>query len=438
MRKNHFLFSLLITGLLCCVGLLAQQKHIAPLIDHDVTLVDGLQNHLRCGTMQRFEKMKVDYPDWEQHLHDVVNKAADDALAKGGGLINITIPVVVHVLHNNMDGSLSGNNISEAQIMSQINRLNTDYSGTNADLASVPAEFQAAVANGTGVQFCLASVDPDGNPTSGITRTYTPTIEFFDDDAMKSSASGGVDAWPRCEYLNFWVVPELYVNTPFGPVLILGYAQIPGGPADSDGVVIPHNFFGDNTGTSVPASAGAYYKGRTATHEVGHYLGLFHNFSDFGSCAPGDGDLVADTPAQLNASGGCPSFPALGDPCTPDFPGIMFMNFMDYSDDECLLMFTNGQRDRVQSFIAADPTRSCLLNAATTNCVTGPLAAGFSPETTEVCLGETVNFTNTSVGATSFQWMFEGGTPSTSTDANPSVTYDAGCRRLFRNPNGKQ
>jgi len=177
---------------------------------------------------------------------------------EGGDRAVLTIPVVVHVVWNT-----ATENISEAQILSQLDVLNEDFRKMNADVSSVPGVFQP-LASDVEIEFCLATTDPNGNPTSGITRTNTSLTSFpYPGNAMKFDAQGGKDAWPRDSYLNMWVC-DLAAG-------LLGFAQFPGGGASTDGVVIDYLYFG-NTGTATAP----YDLGRTATHEVGHWLNLYH------------------------------------------------------------------------------------------------------------------------------------------------------------------
>ncbi len=182
------------------------------------------------------------------------------------------IPVVVNVVWNT-----AAQNISDAQITSQIDVLNRDFRRTNADVAGTPAPFLPLTADAR-IEFALATVDPNGAPTSGIRRRQTTATSFNDtDEAMKSNASGGLDAWPTERYLNMWVCPRL--TSPIGD--LLGYAQFPGGPAATDGVVILHSAFG-----TVGTAAAPFNLGRTATHEIGHWLNLNHIWGDDGTgCA---------------------------------------------------------------------------------------------------------------------------------------------------------
>ena len=240
----------------------------------------------------------------------------------------VRIPVVVHVVWNTAD-----QNISETQISSQIDVLNRDYRRTNLDVSSVPAPFAGLVADAE-VQFVLADRDPSGGPTSGITRRQTTVTSFSDDDRVKSAATGGTGAWPSDRYLNLWVCP-------LGGGL-LGYAQFPGGPAATDGVVVTHTGFG-TTGTAAPP----FHLGRTATHEIGHWLNLWHIFGNDSTPSCTDSDEVDDTPNQLGPNFGCPAFPHIT--CNNGPNGDLFVNYMDYVDDPCMVMFTHGQVARMKA-----------------------------------------------------------------------------------------
>ena len=267
----------------------------------------------------------------------------------------IIIPVVVHVLYNN-----SIQNISDEQVISQINILNADYRRLNADTTNTPDAFKNVAADSR-IVFCLAKVDPDGYKTTGIIRKFTKESLFLADDEMKHSNKGGADAWDATKYLNIWVC-NLFGRT-------LGYAQMPGGALATDGVVIKYNTFG-NTGTvSAP-----YNKGRTATHEIGHWLGLKHIWGD-NNC--GD-DGIDDTPTQKAANTGCTSFPHVSS-CSVNGFGDMFMNFMDLSDDRCMNLFTNGQKREMRGLFAkGNPKNSFLDNDLCdgSNAQAGPVYGG--------------------------------------------------------------
>ncbi len=249
---------------------------------------------------------------------------------------DVTIPVVVHVVFNNQT-----ENISDAQILSQIEVLNADFRKRNSDFGIVPSAF-SGVATDTKIEFCMASRTPSGQPTNGITRTQTDTLEFFGDNGVKSNSTGGVNGWDPHQYLNLWVC-----NLGGG---LLGYAQFPADLATSpltDGVVIGYKYFGTNGAVTSP-----YDLGRTATHEIGHWLNLRHIWGD-ANC--GD-DFVNDTPTQQDHNYQCPNFPHITCSNGPD--GDMFMNYMDYVNDNCMAMFTNGQKSRVQATMSG--TRNSL------------------------------------------------------------------------------
>jgi hypothetical protein len=259
-------------------------------------------------------------------------KENPEALEPGQKVV-YTIPVVVHVLYY-----VAAQNITHNRILEQIETLNKDFRRLNADVSTVPAAFQSKVAD-VEFQFCLAQRDPQGNWTNGVTRTQVTKTSYTynDDNIIKSDALGGKSVWNPSKYLNIWVV-----NLTGG---VLGYTQPPGGPASTDGVVICYKYFG-STGATSP-----FNKGRTATHEIGHWFNLIHIWGDDNGGCWGN-DLVGDTPNQAEEFYGCPSYPQV-DVCTPDSPGVMFMNFMDYVDDACMVMFTNGQKTRMLAALNA-------------------------------------------------------------------------------------
>jgi hypothetical protein len=250
----------------------------------------------------------------------------------------IDIPVVVHVVHNT-----DAQNISEAQIRSQIDVLNRDFGKKNPDVSKVPQVWGNIVGDAR-ISFHLATTDPLGTSTSGITRTRTSVTSFAapdpnspdpdrrTDNKVKFTQAGGQDAWPANTYLNIWVC-QLERG-------LLGYAQFPGGPAATDGVVITHAGFGTNGTAQAPFNGG-----RTTTHEIGHWLNLRHIWGDERNCA-GD-DLVADTPKQEGPNFQKPAFPHVT--CNNGPNGDMFMNYMDYTDDEAMFMFTAGQVARMDA-----------------------------------------------------------------------------------------
>jgi len=237
----------------------------------------------------------------------------------------IVIPVYVHVIYNT-----SQQNISDAQINSQIAVLNNDFRKTNSDVNQIPSEFSGLAADSE-VEFVLA----------GITRKNTATTSWGTNDSMKYTSNGGVDVVSPNTHLNIWVC-----NIGGG---ILGYAQFPGGSATTDGVVISPQYFGSQGYVSAP-----FDEGRTATHEVGHYLNLRHIWGD-GRCRKDD--FVSDTPSSDGPNYGCPSYPTVN--CRSN---DMTMNYMDYVDDACMYMFSEGQKTRMRALFADGGARDGMVN----------------------------------------------------------------------------
>ncbi len=270
-------------------------------------------------------------PAYRQRREEIENLTLARKRARSRGRTGTTlVPVVVHVVHSNLS-----QNISAEQVASQIAVLNEDFAGRNADLISVPPVWRDALGNGR-IVFDLADRDPSGAATTGITRTSTSTAAFGDDDAVKFAGAGGADAWPADRYLNMWVC---HLHD------LLGYAQFPGGPAQTDGVVIDYRAFG-----TIGTAEAPFHLGRSATHEVGHWLNLFHIWGDDGLGCAGT-DHVDDTPNQAGPNTGVPGFPRVT--CGNAPHGDMFVNFMDYVDDRSMVMFTVGQVERMHAALDA-------------------------------------------------------------------------------------
>ena len=276
--------------------------------------------------------------------NDINTQAATqqvNAIVPGNALSEqtIIIPVVVHVIYNN-----AYENISDAQIQSQIDAINADFNRNNADFAKVPSVF-AKLSGNANIRFELAKTDPNGRQTTGIVRKRSTRMMWSDDDKIKSTAFGGAYPWDASSYLNIWVC-----NTVPG---LSGYATLPGSDPTKDGVVVRYDAFGTVGNVSFP-----YHKGRTLTHEVGHWLGLQHLWGDK-QC--GD-DGIQDTPKQRSGNAGDPVFPKLT-ACngTPD--GEMFMNFMDFTNDASMGMFTEGQKNVMRAQFAYNGNRNSLLNS---------------------------------------------------------------------------
>jgi Pregnancy-associated plasma protein-A len=285
-----------------------------------------------CAQMAVHELLVETKPEYRERrlkAEDETQRSIESGRAMRTVSKLITIPVVVHVVHRT-----AAENITDAQVKSQIAALNRDYRAKNVDGKKVPAAWKSLVIDSK-IQFALATKDPKGRKTSGITRTATKVSSFAADDSVKSSKTGGADPWPSNGYLNMWVCS-------LGGGL-LGYAQFPGGPSKTDGVVILSSAFG--TGGSAQAP---FNKGRTATHEVGHFLGLRHIWADTSDCS--GTDFVADTPPAKRPNFGKPKFPHIT--CNNGPNGDMFMNYMDYVDDAAMFMFTTGQVARMNATLA--------------------------------------------------------------------------------------
>jgi hypothetical protein len=295
-----------------------------------------------CGTTEYQMMLEQEDPSIINRLEEIEQFTRDFIANNPQGDRNIIrIPVVVHVVYNTTQ-----ENISDAQIQSQITVLNQDFRKLNADVANTPAAF-AGLAGDSQIEFCLASVDPNGNATNGVLRVPTTATSFGTNNTVKSSTSGGSNAWNASRYLNMWVC-DISGS-------ILGYAQFPGGSASTDGVVIDYQYFG-----TIGTATAPFNKGRTATHEVGHWLNLFHIWGDDGTGCTGS-DQVTDTPNAAGSNVGCPAFPRVT--CSNGPNGDMFMNYMDYTDDACMYMFSNGQVSRMRAMFATGGARASLLTS---------------------------------------------------------------------------
>lgn len=319
------------------------------------------------------------------------------------------IPVVVHVIH--IGGT---ENISDTQIQSQIDVLNEDFrkvSGTNGDGNGVDTE----------IEFCLAKITPDGKCTDGIVRIES---SLSNHKTHERGQLKDLSYWDNTRYLNLYIVKT--INNGNG---VLGYSSFPGGPPDEDGIVVLHNAFGD-TGTVSQSST--YNLGRTTTHEIGHWFGLYHTFNNgCGTDTCSDGDYVCDTPPAANPNFGCPTST---NSCSNDIPNIIdqVQNYTDYSNDACKNMFTDGQKQRMETTLST--FRSNIwqpANITATGCDSGYVSpqcnviADFTSNGQNICIGNSVNFINKSLNnPLTYQWDFPGGTPSSALTANVAVTYN--------------
>ncbi len=310
-----------------------------------------------CLTTEKMNQLIQADEKFAEHHRQIMNhiqtaKSGNDFSARNPNVV-ITIPVVFHVLYKN-----ATQNISDAQIQSQLDVLNADYRKLNTDFSSVvPAYFQT-FASDMEIVFCKANKTPAGVATTGIERKLVSSSFVFGDNYYQSS---GLVAWDPTKYLNVWIgiLDGQYDG-------ILGWAYLPSAAGQPfDGLVCDYRYFGTMGTATAP-----YNKGRTCTHEIGHYFGLEHPWGDdnsaCGSTANSDG--VADTPATNNPYYGCPSYPNNTNACSASTNGSMFMNYMDYPNDACMAMFSNGQKTIVQNTM--NGVRASLKTSAATNCAT--------------------------------------------------------------------
>jgi hypothetical protein len=300
----------------------------------------------------------------------------------------VTIPVVIHVLYKT-----TAQNISDAQIQSQLKVLNDDFRKLNADAANVPTPFKPLAAD-IEINFVLAQQDPNGNATNGVVRKTTTQTSFADDGTIYSSSTGGSNIWDSKRYLN------IYVCNMAEP---LGFATYPGGPANEDAAVIHFEAFGTMGTAQAP-----YNLGRTVTHEVGHWLNLIHIWGDdYDNTLPinnqntcSGSDEVADTPNQSIMNYGAPAFPHITCGNTPN--GDMFMNYMDYVADADMYMFTAGQKARMKALFATGGAR---YGITTSN--------GANPPSVNTCgVPSTLTASNVTASAATLNWAAVSGATS--------------------------
>jgi len=291
-----------------------------------------------------FLKEAALFPDQVEQDKKIFNAWKKEREETGRSSVPVTIPVHVIIVHNPNQNVGQGDNISLDRINSQIQVLNDDFARTNADAGNTPGAFDAA---GSDISFCLSTIDPDGNPTTGVTR-YPTTADFQSTESTIISAT----IWPPTKYLNIYLAPDLDG--------LLGYAALPTPgnlpPTNNDVVRVLTSSFGAEGFATEPN----YDEGRTATHEIGHWLGLRHVWGNAGGCNDDDG--FDDTPPQSAPNYGCPNHPS----STCNNGGDMFMNYMDYVNDNCMNSFTSDQVAFMEMII--EGTRTGLINSASTAC----------------------------------------------------------------------
>ena len=319
----------------------------------------------RCGAMERlqFEIAEDQSIETQRTLLNKQIKQWKSSRANEA----YTIPVVFHVLYENVN-----ENIGIDQIQSQLDVLNQDFNRTNNDANQTPNEFAAIAAN-CNISFCLAQRTPNNDTTSGVTYTQTSVTSFsLYDNRIFYDSLGGKNIWDSKKYLNIYVCD--LTNA-------LGFAAFPGGNDARDAVVIDFEHFG-TINVSPP-----FNKGRTATHEVGHWLNLLHIWGD-GNCGS---DQVDDTPTQQAANYNCPSHPSP----TCENNGDMFQNFMDYTNDACMNLFTLGQKNRMHATLNIDRIEATNLSFCQLPFEDIGIIDNVSPQNNQEYCGQEIEITTT-------------------------------------------
>ena len=377
-----------------------------------------------CATMTQDSINKILFPQrqtLDEFEYSIKKKMQEISVRQSSGRTMagiVTIPIIVHVV-NNGEPIGSGLNLSQAQVQSQIEVLNEDMRRK----AGTPGFNDSPVGADIEIEFCLSPVDENGiiMKEPGIDR-YNGNKSSWTREEIEGSLKS-TTIWNPNLFYNIWTVK-------FGGTSsnLLGYAQFPdqsglgglnetGGPASTDGVVIQYTSFGSAAKGNFPIMQAPYNKGRTLSHETGHWLGLRHIWGD-GNCAD---DFVSDTPPAASASSGCQvgRFSCGGT--------NMVENYMDYSNDACMNIFTKGQKTRIQAVIELSPRRKSLIDANLCSPVVAAApTASFSSDKQLVLLGGEINFTDLSTNfPNEWSWTFEGGDPGTSIERNPRIKYSS-------------
>ena len=307
------------------------------------------QENKKCFTSELIQKELIINKEYQNQIYQVHKDNKKWLSENNRSKETITIPIVVHVIYRQSHSNLGiGTNISNAQIEDQIRILNEDFSKTNNEFPNPPRNTFVNYADNPNIKFCLATTDPDGNATNGITRTMSTKNSFnynTESNDMKRDNTGGKDGWNPSKYLNIWVCDI----ASSGNSIVLGYAYLPGlqsWNAWKDGLVVDFQHFG------TIGSASSSSDGRTPTHEIGHYLGLYHTFCEAsgGGCCDNDntwGSNVYDTPATDDVYFGSVNANTNNNTCNDLLYGFnsdlldMDENFMAYSNHTW--MFTYDQ-----------------------------------------------------------------------------------------------
>lgn len=341
-------------------------KHLLALA-LSIFLFSSAQAQQKCGTHTLLQQLSAQYPALQQMTRDIKQGVYDAAANKTTVQEEQhAIPVVFHIVINNQQLSyMGGMDGLRRRIDSQMVVLNRDFNAENADSVNIPTGFKPLYGN-TGIHFALARTTPGGNATDGfdikIINQQGINLEngIGSGNAFsnaKYAQAVGLNAWDPTRYMNVWVINPLENGSPsniLGVAMPYYYIEGTGGsiPRNEMGIVLHYLAFGKKSGLTDIYIQGAD-GGRTLTHEMGHMFRLFHIWGDDdGKCAGrgGDDDGISDTPPQAYSTSGCPTYPKY-DGCSPTGDGIMFMNYMDYSNDKCVAMFTREQVTRMQGLV---------------------------------------------------------------------------------------
>ncbi|MCE3227648.1 MAG: hypothetical protein K0S32_2199 [Bacteroidetes bacterium] len=350
-----------------CLGFIA----LAMFANAQVTSKSQITTQQRCGTPEPPQG----FENWIQSLPPInnANQVGKNTQSQSSTMSVFNIPVVVHVIHNNEAvntiGATSGGNLNAAQIQDQINILNEDYNGLNPDTANIPTVFKPYLGKFQ-FNFCLAVVNPTGGIMAepGIDRVNRQTAGFTAPPWNTTYITNTIKPatiWNTSKYMNMWVCSISggilgYATWPAQGTTGLSGIPTPSGTATSDGLVMLNTAFG-SIGTAV--SGAPYNLGRTAVHEIGHWLGLRHIWGD-ATCG---NDFCNDTPPAQTSNFNCPTHPYKLGTCAGNTTGEMTMNYMDYTNDACMYMFTADQKNRAQLVMTNSPNRSPLLTSTVCN-----------------------------------------------------------------------
>ncbi|MFM6951724.1 MAG: M43 family zinc metalloprotease [Bacteroidota bacterium] len=364
----------------------------------------------KCGSDQYHQHLKQLDPTVAQAEAEINTLLKDKTIESRAAIY--TIPVVFHVIHTN-----GPENISREQILDQIRVLNNDFNLLNGNRTKLRSVFNGLAAD-CQIKFELAKIDPNGNCTEGINRVYSSAGVQMD---MTTEKVKSLINWNYKKYLNIWVVSSISGGIDGGEVL--GYACFPWATnATRDGIVMKSDRVG-TIGTAVASDSA-----RTLTHEIGHWLGLYHTFQD--GCT--GGDQIDDTP-PVNGTFVNASCPSGGNSCTNDFPDLpdMWENYMDYSNGGCQTLFTLKQKSRMHGVLTnGSYPRAAVVSAANliaTGVAPGSVApvAAFTSSSTVICAGQSVKFYDLTCKSapTAWSWTFTGSSQPSSSVQNPTITY---------------